>query len=306
MKRVVILQDDETNNHSQYLDDLGMCNDPYKYLCRSLTFEESQHRKKILSSPRVFTFERFGLFTVDSKLDDYICKMDGIMIILNHMKFTQQTMDRIIEVIRLVPYKPVLFAFETFHSSELETIEPLFRNLTKNGSRRLIWLGDDNGKEWFRKVLSELPSSSSSKDVNESSRTMSIGKMVEQFVKMTLPLNIWDHYGRLRMVHYSLVTKGYEDSVNPFGWLCTHWKQYKTSVGHENLWHYTMTRFWTEYLYAYMKKAPETFNVVKFDDFYNMYPELQDGKLTKKYYSNDVLFSPVARTTWIPPHLQMI
>ena len=123
--------------------------------------------------------------------------------------------------------------------------------------------------------------------------------MAQQFQSGTMPLHIWDHYGRLRIVDYSLMKYGYANTIDPNGWLCKHWKSYKTTIGHGDLWHYSLTRFWINIIYNLQTK-----NKYKtFDELYKNNPNIHTGSLFKKYYSDDVIFTPKARNEWVQPNL---
>ena len=126
--------------------------------------------------------------------------------------------------------------------------------------------------------------------------------MVTQFENSSLPLTIWDHYGRLRIVNHYLEKYGYQRTSDIDGPLCVAWKKYKTSVGHEKLWNYTLTRFWINVLYSLHKKEP----YLTFAQIYERYTDIQFGSFFKKYYSDDVIFSQLAKNTWIEPNLTVV
>ena len=162
-------------------------------------------------------------------------------------------------------------------------------------------------KQALQKAPAVKPSVSSSSSISSiqsqpnqiKSLTVPLQEFIRQFEQKTLPLDYWDHYGRLRIVTYSLNTYKYSGTVNPSGWLCTHWKAYKESVGHNHLWNYTMTRFWANIL-------TELLTTNKYKSFYELYmanPQIQNGRLFKEYYSDTILFSDRARNEWVAPDL---
>ena len=120
-----------------------------------------------------------------------------------------------------------------------------------------------------------------------------------QFEDNTLPITFWDHYGRLRIVFFSILHYGYKNTIDQNGWLCTNWKKYKHSIGHGNLWNYTLTRFWTNILYCIQRRH----KFKTFKELYDRFPKIHYGSLFKDFYSNDIIFSDRARKTWIPPNL---
>jgi hypothetical protein len=204
----------------------------------------------------------------------------------------------------------------------INMVEKSFLELFTAPNRKFAYAQNQfgDGKKWFyhqiQQKLNSVPkdksklsytsghaygstSTSTSSSTALSSRTMNINDMVSQFENETLPLSVWDHFGRLRIVNYYLVTDGYCKTIDINSPLCVFWKKYKTSVGHEKLWNYTLTRFWIDVLYSLHKKEPE----LTFEQIYNKYTDIQFGTFYKKYYSDDVLFSQLAKNTWIKPNL---
>lgn len=114
-----------------------------------------------------------------------------------------------------------------------------------------------------------------------------------------IPFKSADHYGRLKIVDYAIMTYGYKGAIDSNGWLCTNWKKYKKSIGHGNLWNYSLTRFWINILYNLQVKN----NYKSFDELYTNNSIIHNGKLFQQYYSNDVLFSDNAKNNWVPPNL---
>ena len=161
-------------------------------------------------------------------------------------------------------------------------------------------------KEWFNNALkktnpmriSNTPQSISTDRYTES--TIPIKQMANEFEQCTLPLEMWNHYGRLKIVYYSLCKYGFTDTINPNEWLCTNWIKYKTSIGHGNLWHYTLTRFWASIIYKLMQSYKN------FNDLYTNNPEIQSGQYFKKFYTDSILFTPYAKTNWVPPNLNQL
>jgi hypothetical protein len=169
---------------------------------------------------------------------------------------------------------------------------------------------ENEPKNWFYSMMRNLntkpkvvvPNSNNIKTLT--SKNISIDEMVKQFENKTMSLTLWDHYGRLRIVSYSLCKYGYSKTIDPYGWLCTTWKNYKVSIGHGNLWHYTLTRFWTNIIYNLQRKN----NYKTFKELYESNQMIQSGKFYSKYYTDDVLFSDVlfsvvARNEWVKPNI---
>jgi hypothetical protein len=70
--------------------------------------------------------------------------------------------------------------------------------------------------------------------------------------------------------------------------------------GQPDLYHETLTRAWVHLVSAAIATSP----VATFTELLERHPELLDKQLLLQYYSQDVLFSPRARATWVPPDLK--
>jgi len=319
--KVVVLMDNE-NRNSRFLEDLGK-SDSYltwgRYLCRSPTQAE-------IDSYVVFNFETFGLLTLDHKLDDYIKSMDGIIILIDYLSFGNNMFQRIKEILQQCPDLPVLIVMEKYVPYKING-DPLqyFKEMTSSAHRKSCFIDfsdmqssvitdikkheADNAqinsyKKWFSELVKnrtgDVINSVANKELT--SVNISTNDLVNKFQNLTLSMNLWDHYGRLRIVYYSIMTYGLEGSIDPSGWLCTNWKRYKTSIGHGNLWHYTLTRFWINILYGLQMKN----KYKNFKELYDNNPQIHNGKFVKNYYSDDVLFSDRARNVWVPPNLVQV
>ena len=125
-------------------------------------------------------------------------------------------------------------------------------------------------------------------------------QFVKQFDKGTLPLEMWDHYGRLQIVYYSVVKFGLPPTMQLNSWLCTKWKSYKESIGHGHLWNYTLTMFWAQII---AKLAP------KYNNFNELYADntwIHNGNLYRSYYSDEIIFSSAAKNNWVKPDLKAL
>ena len=298
MPNVTVLIENE-KYRSEFLKDLG--EDPnLKYLCRAVTRRTS------------YDFQVFGLLTVNDKLTNYI-KTNGIVILFTSV--SNYVLDRINKIVHDNSQMPILFVHEKLTNGLCDSYIDLPAVLYKDISNRKLFTRDymkidqsdaiDSINTWFNKLVHtnfELTQNNIQSQILITSRNISIVDMVKQFENNTLALTLWDHYGRLRLVNYSVMVKGYNDSINPNGWLMSKWKNYKTSIGHGDLWHYTLTRFWINIIYNLQRKSKNK----PFKELYENYPEIQNGKLFTKFYSNDILFTQTARNSWVPPNLLAI
>ena len=128
------------------------------------------------------------------------------------------------------------------------------------------------------------------------SNTINANTLMRLFDDATLPIDVWDHYGRLRVVWCSIIKFGFEKTIDPKGWLCTAWKRYKTSIGHGDKWNYTLTRFWINIINGIQESAKYR----TFRELYKNNPRIHSGKLFLEYYGNEI-FSDHAKNNWIQP-----
>lgn len=317
MKQVIVLVDDELQQSKLLHNDFGTI-DHNKWLCIA-------HKPNI---QKVFIFQTFGLLINDKKMDEYMHIKDGITIIVNSEKINKNIIDRIKTISLNNQHIPILLYLDdtmvnSNASTKMQCEKPWALSSNEIKEKQLINSQNELTKQfkiiieqlsskfnnfkyftdtytannWFNDAVNK--SNPNKKEIKITSTTINSDVMVQQFQNATLPLQIWDHYGRLRIVHYSLMKYGYANTIDQNGWLCKHWKIYKTTIGHGNLWHYSLTRFWVNIIYNLQQKN----NHKTFDELYNANTFLHNGSLFKKYYSDDVIFTQKARNEWIPPNL---
>lgn len=288
-KNIILLTNNE-HKKFDFLVELGQERGPTTspYMCMSYSLYT------------IFLYQKFNIMVSDDKLIDYTTSRDGIIILVDTVN--EQITRNVSNILNKNITKPILIILQANynHNNQLE-------KLVKSSMHRYYYLpdtkfltDDSNGieaKTWFNSMLKKSQPIPKPK---LTSVNIPIKEMADKFVKCTLPLEMWDHYGRLRIVYYSLKTFGIADTISPDGWLCTNWRKYKTSIGHGNLWHYTLTRFWAEIIYILMPKYPN------FRELYNDNPDIQNGSLHQKYYTADVLFNANARIQWVEPNLKTL
>ncbi len=319
----MVLLEDEHRTY-EILRGLGVHDvEGLRMLCRLRTAYEDQLLSE--GSKTVFVFETFGFFTRNPKLDQEILAKDGVIVVLDYATVVSNV-HKVTERLQSITCRPLLVLIENspeknLHRPIVSTSQATFRveYIPKNG-KPIVYNDDFYGEKiiqtpprmssdtmpWFEKTLIERPKANG--DLL-TSRTIKSTTMMAQFENETLPLSIWDHYGRLRIVYLSLKHYGYENTIDINGWLCKNWKTYKTSIGHGHLWNYTLTRLWVDHIKEAILRQTSmgTSGVVKaminFDDLYTSNPILSNGKLHEKYYTGDVLFSSLAKNTYVPPNL---
>jgi len=317
-KSAILLMDNE-NRFNTFAKDLGMSvQNPQMCMYQKPT--------------KLYSFQTFGLYTKNNKLSDFIKTKDGIIILVDHSKVTSNTIQRIDEIVKECPDIPILIVVDKEESysrfsdnlrgswdrdtilKQMEErnkkmeeanklsnkLEMAFSRFTNVDHRKFFFVnsaGSYEPKEWFNTIIQKPRQI---KTPQLTSINISSSELANRFEEGNLPLSIWDHYGRLRIVHYSIMKYGFKNTIDQNGWLCKNWREYKTSIGHGKLWHYTLTRFWMNVLYNLQKK----YNYKSFNELYNNHPNIQKGGLFKEYYSNDVLFTDYARNNWVKPNLK--
>jgi hypothetical protein len=274
---------------------------------------------------RLFNYQMFNILVSDNKLADYLTTRNGIIILVDELN--EKIVQRINHVIGPNADIPILIVLES--SDDYQNI--LQKSIhSPNHLYVHIKNANDitNSHAWFNSMLTQvlqtpLPpvvTSPSNTPTKFTSDTIPTTILVDQFQNRTLPLEIWDHYGRLRIVYYALRTYGLNNTIDKNGWLCTNWIRYKTSIGHGDLWHYSLTRFWAHILFNIMYRFNYSHESVgkvaysgvlteKYDSFKNLYndnPIIHSGRLFEKYYTRERLFSPHSRDNWVEPDLMKI
>lgn len=286
---VIVLLEDE---HRPYpiLKNLGVDDlSGLMHLCRVHT----EYEKALLARGPHFVFETFGLFNRNPKVDALIASKDGTIVIVSYNSLLQNT-QLFNERIQHIQCRPLLVLVENCPISPQT-------GLLKSSSNdfHIEYLANNYAvvgviNSWFLPLMKKrLPEMTTQTSISIGTKDLMMA-----FENATLPMTIWDHYGRLRIVYLSLKYYGYEDSINQEGWLCHNWKKYKTSIGHAHLWNYSLTRLWVDILFKLMATKD------KFKTLYKKHQHLSNGKLHLVYYTTDVLFTDRARNNYVPPNVK--
>jgi hypothetical protein len=273
------------DNNSEYLKDLGMSTSD-KYLC--------VYRKPT----RIFNFQLFDMHQFDiKKVYDYMKTKDGIIIIHNINKYDKMEYEATCKILNNFPNKPIMVVIEKSNSKNLYKSIKETENHKEFVIEKQNYIISESSKQWFEKQIASCVKPK--EEPKYTSQTMPTDLLIKKFKNSDLELSQWDHFGRLKIVHYFIITYGYDNTINPNGFLCTYWKKYKDSIGHGHLWHYTLTRFWINILYNIQKKH----NYTSFEELYKNHTKIQSGKLFKEYYTDEILFTEYARNNWIEPNI---
>lgn len=257
-----------------------------------------------LTPTKIFNYQMFNLSNNDIKLMNYLKSRDGVIIVVDTID--DQIIKQCTNVINQNTHHPVLIVLEN-SNNQTYNLNHIIKNQLLHKyvqiKRYEIAEKDDTNdkvpynveiKYWFNDALKK---SERMQLGNDTSKKIDIVLMAKEFESCTLPLELWDHYGRLKIVYYAIRNYGFNNTIDKNGWLCTNWIKYKTSIGHGNLWHYSLTRFWAHVI----NKLISHYN--NFDDLYMNNPQIQNGQYFKKFYSEELLFTPFARSNWFPPNL---
>ncbi|XWV24850.1 hypothetical protein QJ856_gp0933 [Tupanvirus deep ocean] len=293
MKNVIVLTNNEQKKF-KFFWDLGMSQQDPRLCVR-------------LVSTKIYSYHIFGINITDKKLIDHISSRDGIIIIVDIIN------DTIIENIKRILDNniniPALLVYENNNNNHQHRLKKIIKSprhkyyFYQINDSSTVYMENNNVeseydvKSWFN---DEIYKSNNNTNQQITSITIGLHEMANLFENTKLPIYMWDHYGRLRIVYYSIMTYGFIQTIDPNGWLCTNWRKYKTSIGHGHLWHYTLTRFWAHIINNLVKKYKN------FNDLYINNPLIHNGQLFKEYYTDEILFSPYARNNWVDPNLKKI
>jgi len=284
LKSVVVLTTNQ-QKYSNFLYKLGVDynSERVRYMCRMPTDDDA----------RVFRFEVFHLSNSSTKISNFVQNhQDGLIIIIDNMN--PEISQQIKTQVKYNSNKPILLYSEKIN---LKTLPIWFNN--SSNLRYFSENDDDNAKEWFYEKLKNTEQRQ--QNITHTSHTIPINDLVLQFENTILPLDLWDHFGRLRIVFFYLCREGLK-ALEPDSVLCTKWKKYKTSIGHGKLWHYSLTRFWGLLLWKlYQQNSNKTF-----EEIYNNTSAIHQGKIFLQYYSEKRIFSQKARDQWVAPDLKSL
>lgn len=99
--------------------------------------------------------------------------------------------------------------------------------------------------------------------------------LLKEFEKGTLPIRIWNHYTKLRIIFLYLNTYGIEQLVSEDSILCEKWNKYLKNIKQEFTWNYNSLLKWCDILNNLIKSNNLKKN--KYKDFENLY--LRNSKI---------------------------
>jgi hypothetical protein len=336
-KKVIVLTDDTKKDYNSTSG--GKYNSPFlrsivpegrfdyvMYLCRMPSEVEMKAYQDEQAS-KSFMIEVFDIRNNNQKLLDLMSSKDGIIMIFNHTNLDEEIYNRMKYIVKHAGDRPTLVIIErtTDHRHIVEPTGQL-KEFISVPHRNAYGIDYNKNKiycckkpmieptKWFTECLNR---STYKYTQSLTSRTISDSLLMKEFENNTLDMNLWDHYGRLRMVYLSLKKFGYAESIKKDSWLCRNWKRYKESIGHGHLWHYTLTRFWLEILHYLDITSNKTIFIKEnsystivhndsFNHIYSSHPEIHTGRYFETYYTKNVLFTDLARNSWIEPNLKSL
>lgn len=307
LPEVIVLVDEESKRHQVHMNLGDIEIKPSPYMCAVSQFPRIQ---------KVFRYETFKLNVDDTKLTNYVNAKDGIMIFCDYKKWN----DKLTTILNNNKRKPVFILLQKNDGRDLKAFTDTIRNFYNTHKRKnLVIYGFDYNryklfdpkdllhnmgmtidvaKDQFTRMMMNVDR----KEFDITSRTIDPKEMMNEFENCTMDMRLWDHFGRIKMVYLSLKVKGYNDTIDTNGWLCTNWRKYKTSIGHGDLWNYSLTRMWTEIIKMAIERYPD-WTIAKIFDTFDF---MQKGSLFKEFYRSETIFSFKARREWIEPDLKSL
>lgn len=306
---IIILKYNEKDN-SEFIQSL-IPNEIYadtRYLCSTQAIQRVLDMNEILKKEnknmkRILRHQVYGLMVEDKKLDDYINTKDGIIIVLSIDDLHDKTKRRINNIIKNNPNKPMLFIFDNINKNMINDTDSYIKDFISN-NRKAFFYGDkyinkNDAIIWFKNIIDKQ------EKINKPNNYHGDEELLSLFRLAQLPMNEWNHENRLRIVYLHLIRFGYANSIKIDGELCKNWINYKTTIGHSELWNYTITRFFIEFIYKIINndKSMNNFNDIWYCKKYEF---LKNGKLFLDYYSRERLFSENAKNNFVEPDLKNI
>lgn len=245
---------------------------------------------------KMFTFQIYGLEESDEKIFNHVKTNAGLIIITKYEEYNMLLKQIEFYCIN-ISHIPILIVLENCSKTKTNTTDFIIKpnvkyELLEKNFNHSGYIQGGFGLEnigWFNsRVLKFKPL-----PVN----LLELEELVKQFLDCELSIADWNHFNRLRLVYFSLKNFGYDKTIDQNGWLCVNWKKYKNTIGHDHLWNYTLTKFWIDQIFSLILSNPQ----MNLAQLYNEYNYLADGNLHKKYYTNELLFSDIARKEWIKP-----
>jgi len=290
-KFVTVLIDDE-QRQSGFFNGLG---------------ELEQHSK-------LFIYHTYGIMVQNHKLRSLMISSNGLILMIDCQNLSNTVIDRVIDITRDMSDKPIMIIIEKTVKFDLKFDPCKLFDIVTNVPHRKAFMIDHTERmvkweyelprAWFndqlRTFMPLIPLIPySERPTSENIRTT---ELVHQFENCSVPLDVWNHYSKLRLIHYSLSIYGYDRTIDPKGWLCTHWKNHEISINRADLWNYSITKFWVTVIATIQRK----YKYKTFNEMYIKNLNLHNGALYKEYYSDDRIFTEYAKSNWVPPDRKKI
>lgn len=268
------------------------------YAYEHATAENELKKKEYENIKKQIRHQIFSLKVTDSKINDYIKTKEAIIIILDDKIYSEEINNRIKYIINENPKTPILFIFDNIKMNMINDPNEYIKNFVAENRKAFYYSENSINKNepmtWLNYFLKKIE-----KKDSIGQNEYSDEELITLFHIQQLPMKNWNHKERLRIVWIHLVKYGYNNCINQNGILCKNWKKYKNSIGHSELWNYTITRFFIELLFPLTKKYNSLNQIWENMNF----GHLKDGKLFLKYYTRDALFSEKAKNEYILPNI---
>jgi hypothetical protein len=149
-----------------------------------------------------FKFQKHGIYPDNTKVVEYAKSKKGVIFMIDENEMSQINYNRIVQFAKQIPSLPKLLIIDPDGiRSDLKILTSTCDTITKNIPNFKYHIPNtefsDNDKtnyNWFlTKIRETVQISKDHKDHSD----LDIYKM---FVNKTLPMELWNHYGRLRVV----------------------------------------------------------------------------------------------------------
>ena len=142
--------------------------------------------------------------------------------------------------------------------------------------------------EKHRLIIADARGFASSKDYPE-------WLLIDQFINMTLPDSMFDHYNKLRLIYYAILKYGIRPTLNYDSWVFSKFREYDK----KDEWSYTNSKFYCLYIWALLKK--NNYINISFETLVEKHPELDDVDLIYDYYNKKDLENQYCKRDWVEP-----
>jgi hypothetical protein len=128
-------------------------------------------------------------------------------------------------------------------------------------------------------------------------------QLIREFESLNLPIRLWNHYGKLRLMHNYLLINEYKTLVSNMSILYVTWKKYINHIKQKFTWNYTLFAFWLNILQKLKLKYKYKYKYENFVDLCKKYTFITNEFYYKKFYSDELIQTEYAKEYIAQPDL---